>query len=255
LAGVIALLLAGRRPGVDPFAAAYGVELKALIPVAGTPTVVRVAATLLACPEISAIRVLTQDVAAIGAVVPADPRLVFERSGDGIASSIAGVASAPAAIFPMLITTADHALLTPATVAAFLAASGGCDIAVGVVERRVVERRFPTTKRTWLHFRGGSWTGANLFVLNGPEALPVVRAWSSVEQDRKKGWKLIARFGPLLLLRALTRTITVQAAAAQAGRSLGVRVRAVPLSDPLAAVDVDKHADLELAEAVLSGRA
>jgi GTP:adenosylcobinamide-phosphate guanylyltransferase len=255
VAGVTALLLAGRRPGVDPLAAAKGETLKALIPVAGRPMVARVVETLLATPGIAAVRVLTQDIDPIAAVLPADPRLSFVRSGDGIARSIAAVAGGAEAPFPLFATTADHVLLTPATIAAFLAGAQGADVAVGMVERRVVQARFPQSKRTWLHFRGGSWTGANLFWFAGPAALPVIASWAAVEQDRKKGWKLIARFGPGLLLRALTRTITVQDAVARAGRGLGGDVRVVPLADPLAAVDVDKLSDLALAEAVLEARA
>jgi hypothetical protein len=76
-----------------------------------------------------------------------------------------------------------------------------------------------------------------------------------VEQDRKKGWRLIARFGPALLLRALTRTITLDMAVRRAGRKLGVTARAIPLADPLAAVDVDKPDDLLIADAVLEARA
>jgi len=150
------------------------------------------------------------------------------------------------------VTTADHPLLGVETVEDFIARSADADMTIGMVEARVVHRRFPGNRRTWLTFRGGRWTGANLFALNGPAALRVLAMWSAVEQDRKKGWKLIARFGPVLLLRALTRTITIERAVAQAGRRLGARVRAVPLADPLAAVDVDKPSDLALAREVLA---
>lgn len=253
---VAALLLAGRRPGTDALAASRGETLKALIPVAGRAMVERVASTLLACPQIASIGVMTQDLAAIGAALPADPRIRFVVSGSGIAASIVSAIESGAAALPLFVTTADHVLLTPATIAAFLAAvPDDADVATGVVERRVVEARFPTTKRTWLRFRHGDWTGANLFYLRDREALPVLRLWAEIEQDRKKGWRLVARFGPWLLVRFLTRTITLDAALRSAGRRLGVVVRAVPLADPLAAVDVDKTADLLLAEAVLEGRA
>ncbi|WP_019831212.1 nucleotidyltransferase family protein [Sphingomonas sp. PR090111-T3T-6A] len=254
MAGLTALLLAGRRPGVDPLAATRGQTLKALIPVAGTPMVARVAATLLAS-DVAQVRVMTQDVEPIAAVLPADPRIGFLQSGAGIANSIAAALRSGEAPFPLFVTTADHALLRPETIAEFLAGAQGADVAVGVVERAVVQSRFPQSKRTWLRFRSGDWTGANLFYFASPAALPVIETWASVEQDRKKGWKLIARFGPMLLLRALTRTITLHDAVARAGRSLGANVRMVGLSDPLAAVDVDKVSDLELAEAVLEGRA
>ncbi len=251
-----ALLLAGRRPGTDPLATSRGETLKALIPVAGRAMVERVAATLLACPGIGRIAVMTQDTAAIAAVLPGDPRLGFVVSGTGIAGSIVVAIERGALALPLLVTTADHALLTPGTVAAFLAGvPADADVAVGVVERGVVEARFPATRRTWLRFRGGDWTGANLFHLGNPRALGVLRVWAEVEQDRKKGWRLVARFGPVLLARFLTRTITLDAALRRAGRRLGADVRAVPLADPCAAVDVDKTADLILAEAVLGGRA
>ncbi len=254
MAGLTALLLAGRRPSVDPLAATRGQTLKALIPVAGRPMVARVAATLLAS-EVGQVCVMTQDVDPIAAVLPADPRIAFLQSGSGIASSIAAALKSGAAPFPLFVTTADHALLRPETIAEFLRGAEGADVAVGVVERAVVEKRFPQTKRTWLRFRHGDWTGANLFYFASPAALPVIETWASVEQDRKKGWKLIAKFGVVLLLRALTRTITLHDAVAKAGRRMGANVRMVGLSDPLAAVDVDKVSDLELAEAVLEGRA
>ena len=255
MAGLTALLLAGRRPGIDPLAESRGETLKALIPVVGEPMVARVAATLLACPAIGRVVVLTQDTEAIAAVLPADPRIGYATSGRGIATSIAAAIGQGDVAWPLFVTTADHPLLAPPTIAAFLAAAGGADVAVGVVERLVVEARFPQTRRTWLRFRGGDWTGANLFRFDGPEALPVLNAWASVEQDRKKGWKLVARFGPVLLLRFLTRTISLQDAVARAGLKLGAQVRAVAITDPLAAVDVDKPSDLVLAEAVLEGRA
>jgi GTP:adenosylcobinamide-phosphate guanylyltransferase len=255
LAGLTALLLAGRRPGVDALAATRGVTLKALIPVAGVPMVTRVVDTLFATPEIGQVRVMTQDTAPIAAVLPESPRLGFLQSGNGIALSVAAALKSGEAPFPLFVTTADHALLRPETIGEFLRGAQGADVAVGVVERAVVEKRFPQTQRTWLRFRKGDWTGANLFYFASASALPVIESWASVEQNRKKGYRLIARFGIGLLLRAATRTITLHDAVARAGRKLGANVRMVGLSDPLAAVDVDKVSDLALAEAVLEGRA
>jgi GTP:adenosylcobinamide-phosphate guanylyltransferase len=212
----------------------------------------RVAETLLACPEIGAVLVLAQQTEAIRAVLPDDARISYVSSGAGIARSVADAASGR---WPLFVTTADHPLLRPETVSAFLAGAAGCDVAVGLVARQVVRRRFPDNRRTWLKFRGGHWTGANLFALNGPASGRALDLWAGVEQDRKKGWKLVARFGPWLLLRALTRTITLADAVAAGGRRFGFAARAVALDDPLAAVDVDKPEDLILAEAVLEGRA
>jgi GTP:adenosylcobinamide-phosphate guanylyltransferase len=154
----------------------------------------------------------------------------------------------------VLVTTADHALLTPAMVEEFTAAAGDADVAVGVVERRNLLGAYPGNRRTWLKFRGGAYSGANLFALTGDRARAALRLWATVEQDRKKGWKLVAAFGPLLLVRALTRSITLEAGLAAAGRRLGLAARAVVLSQPEAAIDVDKPADHALAERILTAR-
>ena len=37
--------------------------------------------------------------------------------------------------------------------------------------------RFPQTQRTWLKFRGGAYTGANLFALGSPEVAPAIELW------------------------------------------------------------------------------
>jgi GTP:adenosylcobinamide-phosphate guanylyltransferase len=250
-----AILLAGQRPGENQLAAGFGVALKPLIPVAGRTMVERVLATLGACPEVGRILVLTQSPEAIAAALPDNPMVSVRASRDGIARSVAAVAGGPEAPWPVLVTTADHVLLTPGIVADFLAQAEDCDVAFAMVERRTVLARFPGTRRTWLRFAGGAYTGANLFALNRPAAAAALARWSEVEADRKKGWRLIARFGPMLLIRALTRTISLHAALARAGGQFGLVVKPVILGDARAAVDVDKRADHALATAVLEGRA
>jgi hypothetical protein len=161
----------------------------------------------------------------------------------------------PETQWPLLVTTADHALLDSDTIDEFCAASRGADLAIGVVERNVLMQRFPGAERTWLKFRGGAYTGANLFALRSPKVAPVVRLWRSVEQDRKKGWRIIALVGPLVLLGALLRLLSIDNVLALLGRKLGLAIKAVQLSDPVAGVDVDKPVDHTLAEEILAGRA
>jgi len=252
-----AILLAGERPGGDPLAARFKVRSKALIRVAGISMLRRVAGTLLSVPEIGRVVILAQEPEALmigdAAGLEEHPRVLLARSGAGIASSITAVAGSDLAPWPVLVTTADHALLTPAMVKEFLSAATGHDIAVGVGERRIVERRYPETRRTWLKFADGHYSGANLFALRGEGVASALTLWSRVEQDRKKVWKLITRFGPWLFIRVLTRTIGFQTAMEHAGARFGIKVRPVVMSAPEAAIDVDKMEDFELAEAILAG--
>ena len=115
-------------------------------------------------------------------------------------------------------------------------------------------RRLPQSQRTWVHFRHGAYSGANLFQLSGPKVLPALELWRSVEQDRKKGWALVWAFGPLNFLAALLRLRTIHQTLDRIGLRLGVKAEAVDLSDPLAAVDVDKLADHGLVEKLLAER-
>lgn len=252
-----AIILAGERPGGDPFAASLGVAAKALIPVGGVPMLARVARTLLDCPDIARILVLAQDVERLrahpGTAWLADePRVAFGVSSAGIAGSVRAVAGGEAP-WPVLVTTADHALLTPAMIAAFIAGAHG-DVAFAVVERRVLLAAYPGNVRTWLRFRGGAWSGANLFALTGARAFAALDLWTGVERDRKSGWRLILKLGPGLLVGAALRVLTIQAAAARLGRRLGLRATAVALPFAEAAIDVDKASDLALAEQIVAAR-
>lgn len=254
-----AVLLAGQRPGTDPLASAFGEAWKALVPVAGEAMLSRVARALLAAPAIARVVVLAQRPEALTARadtawLAAEPRLRFMPSGPSISRSIASVVGSAAAPWPVLVTTADHALLTSAMIEAFLSRATDADVAVGLVERRTLLAAYPGSQRTWLRFRGGAYSGANLFTLNQPPALNALDLWAEVEQDRKKGWKLAAAFGPWLLLRLLTRTIGLEAALARAGARLGVSAKPVVLPIAEAAIDVDKPADHALAEEIINCR-
>jgi hypothetical protein len=155
----------------------------------------------------------------------------------------------------LLVTTGDHALLDAAMVDEFTTAAGDADVAVGIVERAVLMRRFPDAQRTWLKFRSGAYTGANLFVLKSPAVRPAIDLWRSVEQDRKKAWRVIGLLGPVTLLLAGVRLISLRQVMARLGRKLGLTACAIELSNPLAGIDVDKPADHALVETILAGKA
>jgi GTP:adenosylcobinamide-phosphate guanylyltransferase len=250
-----AIVLAGSRPGRDAFAEAFGTDLKALIPVAGEPMVRRPVRALLGSESVGRVIVLTQVPDRIAGALPSDERISVQQSNETIASTMLALCLDRATQWPLLVTTADHALLDSATVDEFCAAAEGADIAVGVVERGALLQRLPSTRRTWLKFRGGAYTGANLFALGTPKSAAAVELWRSVEQNRKKGWRIVSLLGPMVLLGTALRLLTIDAVLARLGRRLGLKVKAVRLGNPLAGVDVDKTEDHALAEAILAGRA
>lgn len=250
-----AVLLAGSRPSGDPLARSMMMGHKALIPIAGEPMVLRPLRALLASDRVRDIIVVTQDPSDLRPVLPDDRRIRLRPARETIAASIAELIGNHDASFPVLVTTADHALLDPSTIAEFTTKAMGADLAIGVVERSALLRRLPNTKRTWLKFRGGAYTGANLFAFGSAKVLPAIERWRSVEQDRKKGWRVLAAIGPALLLGAILRVRTLDQSVASVGTNLGIVIQAIVLKNPLAGVDVDKPADHALVEAILAGKA
>ena len=94
-----------------------------------------------------------------------------------------------------------------------------------------------------------------MFKLRSPDVRPAVELWRSVEQDRKKAWRVMSLLGPLMLATVALRLVSLDEVLGQLGGKLKLSVKAVRLSNPLAGVDVDKAADHALAEAILAGRA
>ena len=249
-----AIVLAGSRPGPDPLLTGTGVSTKALLPIAGRAMLVHVVKALRASPEVGAITILAQK----SAELAAEPGLVgladlhFADSGQGISRSLA--AAIPPGDDPLLVTTADNVLLTPTMVAEFLTGAADSDVAVAMVERGTLLAHYPQSKRTWLKFRGGWWSGANMFRLRGRRVLPLLDFWGRIERDRKKGLKIIAAFGPWLLIGALLRLFTIQQGVSRAGLRFGLQAKVVPMSEPEACIDADKPADIELIEAIFAAR-
>lgn len=250
-----AVVLAGSRPGRDAFAEQFGAELKALIPVAGEPMVLKPVRALLASRRIGRILVLSQSPERIAEALPKNPRIEVRASQSTIAETMLGLIADKTIQWPLLVTTADHALLDPRTIEEFCRQSEAADIAIGVVERASLLKRLPQTRRTWIRLRGGAYTGANLFALRSPAVAPAIELWRSVEQDRKKAWRVISVLGPAMLMCAALRLVSLDDVLGQLGGRLALTIKAVPLSNPLAGVDVDKAEDHALAEAILEGRA
>lgn len=263
MAGTLtALVPAGRRPGVDPLAAHFGADFKAVIPIQGEPMVAHVVKALLASPRIGRVVLITQEPDSFLARpelawLGQEPRIAWHRSSSSVSAGVLDAINAfSAEQTPFLLTTADHPLLTPAMIDAFVtgAEAEHADIAVGFVESRTLLAKYPENRRTWLKFRGGWYSGANLFYFGSPRVAPALQLWREVEQDRKKVWKLFAKFGPWLFVQAALRIASLRGALASAGRRLGLKVAPVVLDIPEACIDVDKVEDFHLVEKILSGR-
>ncbi|GBD41292.1 2-phospho-L-lactate guanylyltransferase [bacterium HR39] len=257
---VPALVLAGSRRGeADAVARAAGVPHRALAPVGGRAMLARVLDALAAEPRIDGVLVSTDRPDLLAAHPDIAPLLEGGRvrlleSRESLSASVLDALERTG--LPLLVTTADHALLDSRTLARFLdgAERADGDLAFAVVPRSLFLRRFPGSRRTWWRFREDGYSGANLFLLRGAAARRMVERWRRIERERKRPWRIVVALGPHLLLAYLLRRLTLARAVAALSRRLGVEIRPVVLDVPEAAVDVDRPEDLRLAESVLAAR-
>lgn len=254
-----ALVLAGSRGPDDPVARAAGVSHKALAPVAGVPMLLRVVRTLRNSPSIGGLalcidRPTLEKMSQPGAAeLLADAQLVVP---DGTPSaSVRRALEQLRDTLPLLVTTADNALLSPEMVEHFCAAApADADLAVAVASETTIRRVYPESIRTYYRFGGEGYSGCNLFLARSPAAMKVAAFWSEVERHRKRPWRLVAAIGPLVLLRFLLGMLSLEAACRCLSDIVGATVRAVEMPFAEAAIDVDKPADLTLAEQILGRR-
>jgi GTP:adenosylcobinamide-phosphate guanylyltransferase len=258
-----ALVLAGSRPGrSDRLAQACGIAHKCLIRAGGVPMLVRVVSTLAASPDVERIFLSLEDPDLPGTLPALQPhlesrRVIVVRSDATPSLSVLWFLDGGQAGLPLLITTADHPLLSPDIVRRFCdaARASGADVAAALTPASVLLASYPKAQRTFIRFRDGGYSGANLFAILTPEARRAVEFWRRVEQERKRPWRLIGAFGVWPLALYLCGRLSLDDAMNRASAAMGAHAAAVRLPVAEAAIDVDKPADLELVETILASRA
>ena len=216
--------------------------------------IARVVRALHTCGAVRKIAICIDDLEAAQPALSKYPGLIYTSSADTAPGSVLKAMQDLELDWPVLITTADHALLTPEMLDHFLSSStnAGADLTAGLAERATIEEEMPHTKRTYLPFSDQQVSGCNLFALMTPDALKIIRFWQQADKNRKKPWKLIGAFGVSPLFLWLAGRLTLDRAFDIASRKLGARARPVMMPYGRAAVDVDKPEDKELVDRLLS---
>jgi GTP:adenosylcobinamide-phosphate guanylyltransferase len=249
------LVMAGRRGPKDDLAEATGSSHRALLDVCGVPMLVRVIRALRASPSVGSITISIDDERALDGIPELD-EVALHRSLSSPSRSVLDFLESRPAGEPVLVVTADHALLNSEMVEHFAAESraSSADVLVALVEEKRIREAYPETTRTYLRFRGEGFSGANLFAFKGERAHRAAAFWVRAEQFRKQPWRLVSAFGPVALLLFLFRLLDLDAALVRASRGIGATVRAVRMPFAEAAIDVDRKSDLELVTRIIKSR-
>lgn len=252
-----ALVLAGTRPKGDPLAKATGVAHKALVPLVGRPMLAHVVATLLRSRSVNRVIVcgLTAaeiDSGELGRLLRTGELTVAEARATPSAS-VNYVLQTTSNILPLLITTADHPLLTSEIVDEFCrrAMENNHDAAFALVPADLVRRAFPDSSRTYLRFRERAYSGCNLFTILTTAGLAAPRWWKHIEEHRKRPWRIMSMLGIGVLLRFVFGQMSLTQLAQYASRKMGMNATVIVMSQPEAGYDVDTVDHLKVAEAVL----
>ncbi|WP_260582627.1 NTP transferase domain-containing protein [Sphingopyxis sp. PET50] len=253
------LILAGRRPGaVDALAEAHGVADKCLVPVAGRPMIAHVLAS---AAETGAARIfvsshhdgLADDLGDV-VVDRLGDRLVFVPAADNLADSVFAVADL--ARFPMLITTADNCLLSPATIAEIgeEAARLGAEAGVALARREDVLAAHPEGQRRFYEFSDVAVSNCNAYWIGHRDALKAAEAFRGGGQFVKKPVRVMQTFGLVNLLRFRFGLGPIHHIFRRISRHLKVEVAALLVRDGATAVDVDNERSLRATEAIMARR-
>ena len=255
------VVLAGERRSGDPVAVEAGVSCKAMVPIGGSPMVFRVldalreasevGSCLLCGPRRSVVegdRVLSERIASQG--------LRWLEGGSTPSTSALMVLESLPPDEPVLVTTADHALLTAEMVDHFCreARRTGRDVVAAVARHEVVSAAYPATRRTVTRLRDGGFCGCNLFAFLTPRARAAADFWRRVEQQRKSPVRLVRVIGWGSVVRYLLGRLTLEQALRRLSGRIGIGVGVVEMPFPEAAVDVDSVEDRRLVEAIVALR-
>ncbi len=254
-----ALVLAADRSHADPVAQAASVPCKAFAPVRGRPMVLRVLDALRDSGSIQR-RVLcgpAQQVVEKQAELCAllnTGQVKWYAPQDTPSTSAATVMAVLPEATPIVLTTADHALLSAEMVDYFCAQAkiSGCDLVIALARYDLVTAAYPPRRRTAIRLSDGPYCGCNLFAFMTPKARTVVNFWRRVENERKQPWRVgVGVLGYLALIRYLTRRLTLDDVLRRGSQRLGLTIGAVIMPFPHAAIDVDKVEDWHLVNEIV----
>jgi len=254
-----AVVLAGRSSKEEDMLATYTLgRPKGLIPIAGRPMISYVVEALGGAQHVGPIVV-------VGLLPEESPPFSVPIShvpdhGDMLANAEAGICHALAQaphLAGVLISSADLPLLTPAVVDDFIEE---ClltehDLYYGVVERSVMEGRFPASRRTYVRLTDGEFAGGDLILMRTGVMMANQELWRRLAQARKNPIRQAFMLGGLWpLAKLLTHRMSLAEAVQRVSRALQIRGRAVVCACPEVGMDVDKPFQLEIARTELEGR-
>jgi hypothetical protein len=128
------------------------------------------------------------------------------------------------------------------------------DVYYNVVSQEVMEKRFPTSKRSYTKLRDVTVCGGDINIVRTSLVSEDNEIWPKIIAARKNVFKQAALLGYDTLLLLMLRAVTLEDAVKRVSRRLHLRGRAILCPYAEVGMDVDKPFQLEIVQADLTGR-
>jgi len=254
----VVILAAQRKGATDPLAQRFGVSHKCVAPLHGYPLIGHVLRTVAGYPSVETVMVSIEAEAfdlvrpAFPAASPSAAPIACVAAADNIADSV--IAAAEGHDGPILITTADNALLTRASLDAMLKALQRHDAAIGMAGREAVLSAHPDGQRRFYKFRDGEFSNCNLYGLANSKALRAAEIFRGGGQFAKKASRIVEAFGLINLALLRLRLLSLPGGLRRISRRIGLDIAPVVLLDGSQAIDVDNDRTYGVVSELLARR-
>jgi GTP:adenosylcobinamide-phosphate guanylyltransferase len=125
------------------------------------------------------------------------------------------------------------------------------DVYYNIISKQVMEKRFPSSKRSYIHLRGVEVCGGDMNVIRARTVTGNEELWRRLVDARKNALKQAALVGYDTLFLLLLRLLTIEGAEKRACKKLGITGRAILCPYAEVGMDVDKPHQLEILRADL----
>lgn len=249
-----AIVLTGGRDNHNPLLAGTTLKSKVLLPVGGQPMVASVIEAIAASAFSPTLYVSTNDpdIQSLKASVPFTSLPGESRAVDSFLKSLERLPDPEWVLF----VCGDHPLLTTEMIDYFIeeATDRGLGLSAAVVNRSLVQKHYPGSKRTYFPVKGGAYSGGNMYLLNAKVFKANAEFLGGLDENRKKPWKSIKFLDIPTILQFLFRQLDIHQITAKAEKLVGCKSGVVVMPWAEACMDVDKPSDKIIAEEILSKR-
>jgi hypothetical protein len=252
-----AILMAGSTPDKKDELLEYtGVDKKSLIKVAGREMIYYVFEALVGCRRID--RFVLVGLGPEDGLDFGRPVEYVEAHGDILDNSLAGLnrlTSLNPAVDRVILSSTDIPLLTTEVVDYLIDAclELEADIYYSVVEKSVMEARFPHSGRTFVRLRDGLFAGGDLFMIRARAVRGNLPLFRRLIDARKSAWQLARIIGLKMIFKFLIGQLTIAESEKMVGRALNCRVKAIVSPYAEIGMDVDKVSHLHRVQSILAG--